>query len=100
MFDLDTLFHGYGKKPRPNKLEIVDKTCIGNVTSDINEMADVSSIMFNAVMARVNEDNKRIANAKIKAIEAMEAETDPKIKRRMEIYIMDGIYDFSGIRNI
>ncbi len=46
------------------------------------------------------EEKRKIANQKIKAIEAMEAEKDPKIKERMRIYIEEGVYDFSGIRNI
>lgn len=34
---------------------------------------------------------------KIRAIERMEAETDPKLKRRMQLFIDEGIYDFSNI---
>ncbi len=44
-------------------------------------------------------DMKNSANEYIRAVEAMEAEKDPKIKNRMRIYIERGIYDFSGIRN-
>lgn len=36
---------------------------------------------------------------KIRAIERMESETNPKIKRRMQLMIDEGIYDFTGIEN-
>lgn len=46
------------------------------------------------------ERAKNLTNQKIRALEEIDAETDPKIKRRMQMYYDDGIYDFSGIRNI
>lgn len=39
-------------------------------------------------------------NKKIKALEQIEAEKDPVIKRRMQIYYENHLYDFSNIRNI
>lgn len=37
------------------------------------------------------------ARAKVKAIEQMEDETDPKRKRRMKLLIEEGCYDFSDL---
>ena len=45
-------------------------------------------------------ENKRRSIQMIKAIETMEAEKDPKIRRRMEIMIDNGVYDFTGIRDL
>ncbi len=47
-----------------------------------------------------SKKEKSKVNQQIKALEEIEAETDPVIKRRMLIYYDRGIYDFSGIRNI
>lgn len=41
-----------------------------------------------------------LVDQKIRAREQIEAEKDPKIKMRMEMYYMNHIYDFSNIRNI
>lgn len=43
--------------------------------------------------------HRSYVQAKIRAIEQMESETDPKIKRRMQLLIEEGIYDFTGIEN-
>lgn len=54
-----------------------------------------------AIQKGVNSSNnyKAYIKEKVKAIERMETETNPKIKRRMQLLINEGIYDFSGIEN-
>lgn len=47
--------------------------------------------------ARLERESKL---KKIKAIERMEAETNPKLKRRMQLYIEEGIYDFKDIETL
>lgn len=41
-----------------------------------------------------------LVDQEIRAIEQIEAEKDPVIKRRMQMYYNNHIYDFSNIRNI
>lgn len=49
---------------------------------------------FQQSQARIERENSL---RRIKAIERMEAETDPKLKRRMQLFIDEEIYDFSNI---
>lgn len=41
-----------------------------------------------------------LVNKEIKAMEQIEAEKDPVIKRRMMMYYINHNYDFSNIKNI
>lgn len=52
---------------------------------------------YEQTCARLERENSL---NKIKAIERMESETNPKLKRRMQLYIQEGIYDFSDIETL
>ena len=52
---------------------------------------------YQQTQARIEREN---SIRKIKAIERMEAETNPKLKRRMQLFIDEGIYDFSDIETL
>ena len=56
----------------------------------------IANESFEQACDRMNKHNGLI---EAKAIDRMERETDPVLKRRMQLLIEREIYDFSGIEN-
>lgn len=92
MWDLDTLINGYGRRPQSEPIKVSDMSA-GQF------MAENCTRTFNELIEQGQREKELRMKQKIKVIEMMEAETDPKIKRRMQIYIEEGYYDFSDIRD-
>lgn len=63
-------------------------------------MSDCATALIGKQSEEEPHTKEALINKKIKAIEQIEAEKDPVIKRRMQIYFNEGIWDFSNIRNI
>lgn len=92
MFDfLQALYNGSGSAHK-NRLKVYDM-------SSGSYLANTEADFCNKLIEEGEKYKEKRLKDKIKAIETMEAETDPKIKRRMQIYIEDGNYDFSNIRD-
>lgn len=61
---------------------------------------EVRAETFEQSLCRVNAENARArVKAEVLAIERMEKETNSTIKRRMQLLIERGVYDFTGIEN-